>query len=614
MKIAAVLLVFTVFAHAQFENRSEAMPVDTLATVGTTVINATDFLERFELLPWPRKDQPALKEAVKLEFLRSMVAEKLLSMEATSLNLGNDSESVMMQRNFERLFVRDEYYKQEVLPKITITDAERKEGMQRFPYQISVEVLAVVSKAEADLLKKRVSQNKNKSSVFERYKDSLFVPVDTLEVKYGSVEKMIEDAVYSIGKDSLSRPIITEFGMVMFRLLKRESEPQNIKLSQPDRLHKIENVVRQRREDRIAKKAFADVTSPQRAEADPAIFYMLADSVVSILRLDSLSYATNRSYKFPSSAINLLVKGFASDLTKSFITIASGNMTLSDVLEGLRNNNILFPSLNPEHIRIVLNNNIKTVIQNELLSREGLRQNLHQSKQVRHDLAVWMDSRKNWLLSRAIMDTVVVTDAEIESEYLVHSQLYGAVLAVKLKEILVDSIAQSMQIRKRLANGESFALLAKQFSKRKEWASNGGESPWFIITEQGTLGQYAAVADTGQIIGPKPVNGGYTLFSVIGKKIIDDSVHSNFMQKKSNVAQKLISQKQQSALNIYIGTLAKKYNVTITETALKEVKTATTNMVTWRNIGFGGRIPAVPQMFRQAAWVDEWKKQSQLNQ
>jgi hypothetical protein len=614
MRIFAVLLLLSMTAHAQVSGRSAALPVDTLAKVGSAVINATDFLERFELMPWPRKDVPSKNESVKLEFLRSMVAEKLLAVEAAAMNIGNDSESVTLQRNLERIFVRDEYYKKQVLPKITVTEAEMKEGMKRFPYELEVEVLAIVSKGDGTILKKRLSQNKNKTSVFDQFRDSLYVPVDTLQIKFGSVAKEIEDAVFAIGKDSLSQPIVTDFGMVMFRLLKWEMEPQNARFSHTDRMHKVESIIKLRKEEIIAKKAFADVTSPQRAEADPAIFIRLADSVIAMLRSDSVSYGSNGSFKFPSSAVDQLSKKFAGEHGTTFITIASGNMSLHDVLTGLSNNNILFPSLVPEHIRIVLNNNIKTVIQNELLSREGLRQNLNQSSKVRHDLSVWMDSRKNWLLSRRIIDAVTVSDEEIEQDFLQHAVLYGAEVRVSLKALLADSVTAAMQLRKRLANGESFEQIGSSYQKRQDPFFNGMPTPLKNIKELGTLGQFAAIAAPKEIVGPKSIDRGNVIFTVVNKVVVDDSVRSFFSEKRSEISRKLLSEKQQSALNKYIGTLAKKYNVVMDEEALKRVKTTTTNMVTWRNIGFGGRVVAVPQMFRQAEWVDEWKNQNQVNQ
>ncbi len=615
MKMFFCTVIVVSISFAQFGNRSTELPQDTLAKIGSHIVTASDFLERFELMPWPNKEQASRIEFSKLQFLYSMVAEKLLAIEASAQNIGNDSTSLNFQRNLERLLVRDELYKQEVLPNVSISDAERSEGMHRFPLTIETQILGIISRQEGEMLRKKILSSRNKNAAFKRFYDSLYVPLDTLEMTFGYADKKIEDAIFSMEKDSISLPVEMErYGLVMFRLLKRYSHPENSRLSIPDRLHKVENIISRRKEDSLAVRTFAAITSPQRAEADTKIFLRLADSVLSILKSDSMNYQSNGIYKFPATAVNLLAKEFAPDLSQQFVTIASGAMTIGDVLQGLGNNNIVFPSLNHDHIRIVLNKNIKTVIQNELLSREGMKNNLQQSKTVRHDVATWMDSKKSWLLTRAVIDSVRVTGEEIEAEYQKHPQMYGATVMVRVREILVDSIKLAKEIRARLNNGEAFSTLAKQYSKRKEWALQGGESPWFNVTSYGELGMYASAAKIGEMNGPLRISNGLTIYSVIEKKIIDDSLRENFGKTTSAIEHKLLAEKQKQSLDKYIGTLAKKYNVAIRESALRNVKTTTTSMVTWRNIGFGGKIVAVPQMIPQTEWVYEWLKQQQLNQ
>lgn len=493
MRMLVWLFSMVSIAASQFPPASKALPEDTLARVGSAVITAKDFLERFELMPWPGKDKKNRIEFTKQEFLYSIVAEKLLALEATAQNLGNDSVALSLQRNYERMFVRDELYKSEILGNISITPRETKEGMLRFPYSMEVEVLGILSKKEGDLLYKKVAGSKNKRKTLNAFRDTLFIPVDTLSVFFGFPDRDIEDAVFAIGKDSLSKPLETKvYGWVMFSLLKRNTIEQNTKLSHPDRLHKVQNIIKQRKEDSLAVRTFASITSPHRAEANPEIFYMLADTVYEMLRRDSAEYFSKGVFQF-TGAVQQLAERVSGRAQEQFITIASGGMTLGEVLRGLANNNVVFPSpLNREHTRSVLNNNIKTVIQNELLAREGMNRNLHQSENVRHDLSVWMDNYKSRVLLKNIVDTVK------------HS-------------------ADSTQMKKL----------------------------------------------------------------------------DNYLQQ---------------SVDSYIGTLAKKYGVTINEDALRKTSTTTHSMVTWRFIGFGGRIIAVPPVMRQYEWKYEWQRQEQINQ
>ncbi len=608
-------LIIQSFLSAQLEFQSSELPKDTLATIGSQIISAKDFLERFELMPWPQKDMSSRIEYTKLEFLHSLVAEKLLAMEARQENIGNDSMTMSLQKNLERLFVRDEFYKREVPSKISVSVQEISIGLIRIPYEIEVQVLGILSKKEGELLRKKIVQSKNKNTAYNFFIDSLYVPLDTLTIGFGFSNKTIEDAVFSIGKDSLSNPVeIDPLGWVMFRLLQKKSNEQLMRLSHPDRLRKVENIVKQRKEDSIATKVFASVTAPQRAEANPELFLMIADTIAAMMKSDSASYFSKGKFVFPSTAIIELQKKFAAHRNDQFITIASGNLSVDEVLVSLGNNSVMFPSLKLDQIRAVLNNNIKTVIQNELLTREGLKKNLQQTENVRHDISTWLDNRKSLLLLRVILDSIRISTDEIEDEYQKHPEIYGAAVLVRLREILVDSVSLAKELRERINKKEDFSTLAKKYSKRKEWGKNGGESPWIEVSKWGELGLYASNAKINEVNGPWKITEGLTIFSVLERRIIDDSLRANFTITNRSIEQKLLSEKRQQTINRYVGTLAKKYNVTMNETALRSVKTTTTNMFTWRNLGFGGRIVAVPQVNKETDWVYEWIKQKQLNQ
>ncbi len=615
LRIVFVSVIGCSILFGQLEFQSKELPKDTLATIGSQIITARDFLERFELMPWPQKDVASKIELTKLEFLQSMVAEKVLAMESIEQNIGTDSTTRSMQKNLERLFVRDEFYKREVLPKISIPTQEMIIGMSRIPYEIEVQIMGILSKTEGEILKKKIAQSKNKNARFDFFEDSLYVPLDTIRVGYGFGNKIVEDAVFSIGKDSVSNPIeIDRLGWVMFRLLAKNPNQQLIQLSHPDRLRKVENIIRQRKEDSIATSVFASVTSPQRAEANPEIFFMLADSILAMMRSDTATYFSKGAYIFPSTAIAELQTKFVSRKNDPFITIASGNLTVEEVLVSLGNNSISFPSLRQEQIRSVLNSNIKTVIQNELLTREGLKKNLQQTENVRHDISTWLDNRKSRLLLRSVLDTVQVSKEEIDFEYRQSPQKYGASVLVRVREILVDSLPLAKELRDRINKNEDFSLLAKKYSKRKEWANNGGESPLIDAKLWGELGLFALNTKINEVNGPWKIADGFTIFSVIERKVVDDSIRSNFSEISRTIEQKLLNEKRITVINSYIGTLAKKYNVTMSESALRNTKTTTSNMFTWRNLGFGGRIVAVPQVIKQTDWVFEWKRQQQVNQ
>jgi parvulin-like peptidyl-prolyl isomerase len=614
--ILALLLLSAHLSVSQYNFKNQQLPQDTLATIGSQVLTAKSFLERFELMPWPQKENVARKEFTKLEFLYSLVAEKLLAMEASSLQIGNDSVSMGIQSNLERMFVRDELYKQEVTPNVKITNDEIRAGMGRFAYELEVEVLGIISKAEGDLFYSKYKQSRNKRQAYKRFKDSLFVPIDTIQIGYGSGDVALENASYEIDKDSLSRPVESKvYGWVMTRLLTKYTNPQFAKLAGSDQIHKVRTIISQRKEDTLASKTFASVTAPQRAEARSELFFMLADTIRMHMIADSNEYRSKNVFYLPVALLDVIERQFAALRNDHFVTFSGGEpMTFGQVIMGLRNNYIVFPNLQKQYVEWVLNNNIKTVIQNELLTREGLRKNLQQSANVRHDLSVWMDNRRGLLLLHRIADSLSVDSLEIEEEYLKDPGAYGATVMVKLREILVDSGDLAKQLRERINRGEDFAKLARQYSKRKEWAVRGGESDFLDVKKLGDLGLFASSSPIGEAQGPWRIKDGLTIFTVIERKIIDDSLRANFAETRQRLQQKLLREKRHKTINQYIGTLAKRYGVTVDENALRGVPTTQHSMVTWRHLGFGGRIVAVPQVQQQSEWIDEWRRQEQLNQ
>ena len=611
-----VFLLGSSLSVAQYVLPHNELPADTIAVVGNRLINAKDFLERFELMPWKHKEQEARIEVTKENFLYSLIAEKLLSAEAAVQNLATDSVSTTMQYNLERMFVRDELYKREVLPKITVSPQEIRVGMKRFASDADVEVLGLLTEQQGMMLYRRYYRSKHKHAVLRYFRDSLYTPLDTVKVSYGDAEPQFEDALSALGKDSLSKPFESAaYGLVMIRLLRRYDNMKFVKLSGPERAYKVQEIISGRKQDSIAIETFKKFTSMQRAEANPNLFFPLADTLHAILVADSNSYKSGNLYHIPPAVISSLRRKFEAVLADTMVTIENEPpMTFSQVLIGLSDNNIVFPNLRLKYIQWVLNKNIKTVIQNEILSREGFKMHLQQSADVRHDVGTWMDKRRAEVLVQQIMDTISVTDREIDNEYQRDPSEYGATVLVNLQEILVDSLPLAKELREKLNNGEEMATLARTFSKRKSWAANGGISGYVDAATLGDLGMYALHAPTGKLQGPWRITGGLTIFKVLGRKIIDDSVRKNSSSLRNNIRKKLLLKKRQEELDTYIGTLAKRFGVTVNIENLRKLKTTTTNMFTWRNIGFGGRIIAVPPVTPETGWVEEWLRQQHLNQ
>lgn len=94
-KLSAILalVVLSLGEPTSAQPSQEVFPRDTLAKVGSTMITGRDLLERIEFMPWRGKDRPSERDSSKIQALNSLMAEKLLAMEAIRRDIGNDRTS-----------------------------------------------------------------------------------------------------------------------------------------------------------------------------------------------------------------------------------------------------------------------------------------------------------------------------------------------------------------------------------------------------------------------------------------------------------------------------------------------------------------------------------------
>ena len=95
-----------------------------VATVGDDKITGAEFLQRYEFTPLFRKQIKRMTQSLKLEFLYSLISEKLWAQQAK--DLGYDTLSVMkyISSKLEDMFVRDALYRREIKDKVKISDKE----------------------------------------------------------------------------------------------------------------------------------------------------------------------------------------------------------------------------------------------------------------------------------------------------------------------------------------------------------------------------------------------------------------------------------------------------------------------------------------------------------
>jgi hypothetical protein len=285
-------------------------------------------------------------------------------------------------------------------------------------------------------------------------------------------------------------------------------------------------------------------------------------------------------------------------------------MSLGTAIQSFRIEPFSSPSLRRSTFLSVLNESVKKIVEGELLAREGYRLHLQNSPSVKHDLAAWSDNWRALMMEQSIpggepaeeddMEVLIENGRRIDPSY-----------EVNVQEILTDSLSEALQCMDRLIGGADMAELARRVSRRPGWSGHGGESGFFHVRSYPELGIRALAADTGRLVGPVAVKGGYSVFRVLGKRGNAVNEGMTLDSLRSLLRPRMRYEKRRHAVDRFIAGLAQKYGVKMYYDRLQNIDISRHNMFTRRLIGFGGMMNAAPVLKPEWGWVREYLRANQ---
>ena len=101
-----LLIIILLFAFWT-EINSQSYNANQIARIGSISISDKEFLERYEMTPGINRHRKSTIESQKIEFLFSLIAEKLWALEAISRNMDKTEVIQFTTKSFEKMFVRD---------------------------------------------------------------------------------------------------------------------------------------------------------------------------------------------------------------------------------------------------------------------------------------------------------------------------------------------------------------------------------------------------------------------------------------------------------------------------------------------------------------------------
>ncbi len=572
-------------------------PGAVIARAGDMFVSEQEFLERYEMLPGFGRHRRSQAEAAKLEVLYSIIAEKLLAQDAAAGGLEADTVVRLGTLETRKLLARDELYKKEVIQKVLLTDREIDRGIAMALLRLSIRYIFFTKEEDARFIRAQMHGPSDMQRL--RIDTSFHALRDTATLLWGDADVRIETSAYSLKKGEVSPVVAAGDGFYILTVAGLGRNPYYAAMA-PDVLRaRVTTTIRRRKEHARLDEFLEDALHGKTGFAVPRVLESLAlglEKVYAGPGTDSIVYLT------PGRAT--LLESMAGAILRDTIAVAGNRAwSVGEFITRLTGEGFGVVRTSLRSIPARLNTELMALVRRELMAQEALERGLDTLSDVRRQVGMWKDS---FLASRerdAIRKSVSVTDADVWS-YLKSEDSSVAVPLVQVRELLTHTFQQMEGAMDDLARGMSFADAVKKWSVDPSARERGGLSPFFPVTARSPVGSTASRMNTGERYGPLSVPDGVLYFELEGKKPAprtgDSSSAGNFSRAREEAREK----KVRRAVTLRVALLAKEKGVDVYSDRLKMITVSRVPMMTFRILGFGGRMLAVPFVVPEHDWLE----------
>ncbi len=595
---------------------SQQLDEKAVARIGTRIITEEEFLERYEFSPGLQRNNKSDTEQSKLEFLYTIIAEKLWAQQSSVLGLDTIEVMKFSRDEFEKMFVRDALYKKEITDKIEISNDELLQAFYRNRNRLKVNFIFSEDENEIQKIYSMIIQGIVFDSVlivrpeFDEQKE----PWD---VVYGQMESAVEDSLYNLKVGEFTAPILTPDGWYIFRLTNKIESMLNTAEDLQKSNLEAEKIIKARKSQKLHLKFFAEFFNDKNVDVNPVLFESLAGKISSRFEWKKNNHRIpdNNLFNLLAEDVNAIENEFGRDSLKLiYINFDSDPLSLKQFFRILAFDGFTSEEYEIEFIRKLLDTKTRQIIERELLAREGFKRGYNLLPEVQADVNMWVDNYLFQMLQNKFLDSVKVSDDEVYSYYKQLNEEEKYPQLINIIEILTDSLEIVDIILQEIKDGKDFNELAKQYTKREWTKKNSGEFGFFPSSQFGEIGRIAATMKIGEIYGPLKVPEGYSIFKLIDKRDSVTAPSQPYEKVKDEYKRELLFLKSKLRMDSYTVDLAIKYGVGIDFDVLESIQVTNISSFALRKLGFGGKITAVPIVAPNVDWVQPWQKKIEVIQ
>jgi parvulin-like peptidyl-prolyl isomerase len=604
--IILVLFCSNIFAQSGLQDKI-------IATIGDKPIYESEFIERFEFTPIQKKQIKNLIPELKLEFLYTLIAEKIWAKYAAENNFDTTEAIRYARKSIEKMYLRDALFNKEVREKIVIDNKMINTGIERFNNRPSIRFITSLDSAEIYSLYSLLKSGADFDTLLST-RPELKEQSEPQSIKFGDLQDYVEDQVYKLKPKQFTSPIAAPDGWYIFYVYNIKRQLTGTSKETTTQLEEIKKIIEERETQKNYDTFVRSFFAGKKVDADSRLFNLLASELQKIFKeKESMRQVDSAGlYNLNQFDVVKIESDIQGDLASPFITIEGKKITLKEFFRDFAFDGLALEAVDKLSIYNTLNNRVKRFIEYELLADEAYRRGLQYTPEVINAVAMWMDNYLSQAVKANAIEEIEIPDSTAKQYY---STLYKKTeipVQVNIIEIFTDKLEDANRVLFDARAGIDFKLLADKFNKREWTKKSHGEYGYFPVNTFGEIGKAAQSMDIGEIFGPIKNDGGYSVIKLIDKKEKEFLPETkSFAEIKDELKRKLAIEKVSNRIINKTAELASKYGITINRDVLNSAEVTTINSFAIRIMGFGGKTTAVPLVSPETDWVDIWLKKKE---
>ncbi len=374
-----------------------------LARIGPKTITVRDFTERLELMPWPGMEHPATQDSARVKAFLSLVAEKLLALQATDLGMVVNTGNSSVLQAMERGLARDQLFRQEIRGSVTITPDDLDTGLKRLSHQMKVGIFRMYNEASARALAMALSAQRD--SLPPPIPVEGILEIDSLTLTFGDLHRQYEDTIYTLKLFEAKPSYAPGRGWMVFHLLDASVNPSYVQWTMQERINAVRRKVEKAKEREQSSQYLRSRFSEQ-IRMDSLGFHLLTDTLLAIMHRDPAVKQEDGNYSVTSTHLDMAKKSLEGQLQRVIIASGGDDISLGELIDELRFHPTRFASLNSEQVEEQFNASLRQAGQAALVSEDAISKGYHQHPDVQRDLNVWVDALGAQRLLKHIVDSL----------------------------------------------------------------------------------------------------------------------------------------------------------------------------------------------------------------